>query len=88
MDLLEYVAQQIKKGKKPAEIRQLLTQNGYPVYEVENALSVAESKDDAKKAGVRIPLKLSINAPSYVIVLAVSAILLVVGIVSLVLYIK
>lgn len=86
MDLLEYVAQQIKKGKKPAEIRQLLVQNGYPVYEVENALSVAESKEDGKKAGARIPLKLSVNAPSYVIIMAVSTILLVAGIVALVLY--
>ncbi len=88
MDLLEYVAQQIKRGKKPAEIRQLLVQNGYPVYEVENALSVAESKDDAKKAGVRIPLKLPVNVPGYVVMLAVSAVLLVAGIVALVLYVK
>ncbi len=85
MDLLEYVAQQIKKGKSPSEIRQLLVQNGYPVYEVENALSVAESKDDAKG---KSPLRISVNAPGYAIIMAVSAILMVVGIVTLVLYIK
>ena len=49
MDLLEYVALQMKKGKTPGEIRQLLVQNGYPVYEVENALSVAETKDETAK---------------------------------------
>ncbi len=85
MDLLEYVAQQIKKGKKPAEIRQLLVQNGYPVYEVENALSVAESKDGSKG---KIPLKISFTAPGYIIIMAVSVVLMVIGIVTLVLYIK
>ncbi len=83
MDLLEYAAQQIKKGKSPAEIRKLLVQNGYPVYEVENALSVAESKDERKG---KSPLKISFNAPGYVIMLAVSAILLAMGIAALVVY--
>ncbi len=84
MDLLEYVAQQIKKGKNPAEIRQLLVQNGYPVYEVENALSVAESKEEVKG---KIPLRISVNAPSYVIIMAASAVLLAIGIITLIIYI-
>ncbi len=84
MDLLEYVAQQIKRGKKPSEIRQLLVQNGYPVYEVENALSVAESKDEKKGKG---SLKISFNAPGYMIIMAVSAVLLVIGVITLVIYI-
>ncbi len=85
MDLLEYTAQQIKKGKNPSEIRQLLVQNGYPVYEVENALSVAESKDEVLG---KARFKVSVNAPGYAIIMAVSAVLLVVGIVTLVLYMK
>ncbi len=85
MDLLEYAAQQIKRGKNPAEIRQLLVQNGYPVYEVENALSVAESKDELKGKG---PFKISFNAPGYVIIMAVSAVLLVIGVAALVIYVR
>ncbi len=83
MDMLEYAAQQIKKGKKPSEIRQLLVQNGYPVYEVENALSVAESKDERKG---KMPFKISVNAPGYVIILAVSGILMIIGIIAIILY--
>ncbi len=88
MDLLEYVAMQMKKGKKPSEIRQLLVQNGYPVYEVENALAVSEpdEKDDAK--GKKSPLKVSLklNAPGYVVILALSITLMVVGVATLVFY--
>ena len=87
MDLLEYVAQQMKKGKNPAEIRQLLVQNGYPVYEVENALSVADTKEEEGKKGIRLPkVSLNVHAPGYIIILAISGILMLAGIVTLILY--
>ena len=89
MDLLEYVALQMKKGKNPAEIRQLLVQNGYPVYEVENALSVADTKGEETKKRFSITLpKVSLNmhAPGYIIILALSGILMLAGIVTLILY--
>ena len=83
MDLLDYVAEQIKKGKKPGQIRELLVQNGYPVYEVENALSVAETKDEK---GGKKAINVSVNAPGYMIILVMSAILLIAGVVTLILY--
>ncbi len=85
MDLLEYVALQIKKGKNPAEIRQLLVKNGYPVYEVENALAVAESKDDAKGKKVSISVNLG-STPGYKIIFALAGILIAIGVVVLFLY--
>lgn len=85
MDLLEYVALQIKKGKNPGEIRQILVKNGYPVYEVENALAVAETKDEAAKKKFSVSLNFG-NAPGYMIIFAISGILIVAGIVTLVLY--
>jgi len=84
MDLLEYVALQMKKGKKPAEIRQLLIQNGYPVYEVENALAVTEPDTGKTKNPLNISLKF--NAPGYMIILTLSIVLMVVGVVTLILY--
>ena len=82
MDLLEYVALQMERGKKPGEIRQLLVQNGYPVYEVENALAVAEKDEEKPKS----KFSLKISAPGYVIILVLSALLMAVGIVTLILY--
>ena len=87
MDLLEYAAMQMKKGKKPAEIRQLLVQNGYPVYEVENALAVNETKEESKSKGS--PFKVSVNignAPGYMIMIALSGILILVGTITLAFY--
>ena len=95
MDLLEYVALQMKKGKNPAEIRQLLVQNGYPVYEVENALSVADTKEEETKKGIHLPkisgislpkMSLNVHAPGYVVILVLSGILMLAGIVTLILY--
>jgi len=86
MDLLEYAALQMKKGKSPAEVRKLLVQNGYPVYEVENALSVAETNDEEKKSRKLSLNSLKIKAPGYVLILGLSGVLLVVGIVTLILY--
>ena len=85
MDLLEYAALQIKKGKTPGEIRQILVRNGYPVYEVENALAVAETKDEAAKKRFSISLSFG-KAPGYAIIFAVSGILIAIGIATLVLY--
>lgn len=85
MDLLEYAAMQMKKGKSPAEVRQLLVKNGYPVYEVENALSVAETDDEEKKTR-KLSLNLKLKAPGYVLILGFSGVLLAVGIVTMILY--
>ena len=79
MDLLEYAAQELKKGKKPAEIRNLLVENGYPVYEIENALALTDSKDGKKQ-------RFSVKAPGYVVILIISGILIVIGIITLILY--
>ncbi|MBI2664722.1 hypothetical protein HYX10_05290 [Candidatus Woesearchaeota archaeon] len=84
MDLLEYVALQMKRGKSPAQIRQLLIQNGYPVYEVENALAVAETDEKAGKSGHKFSFKL--NAPGYLLILGVSVVLMITGIATLVMY--
>ncbi|MBS3133518.1 hypothetical protein J4470_05360 [Candidatus Woesearchaeota archaeon] len=86
MDLLEYVALQMKKGKNPSEIRQLLVQNGYPVYEVENALSVAETKDEEKKASKISLSSLKVNVPGYILILALSGVLMAVGVATLIVY--
>jgi len=86
MDLMEYVAMQLKNGKKPAEIRQLLVENGYPVYEVENALAVTEEKTKKERKN---PFKVSINiknAPGYVLIFALSIALITAGIITLALY--
>ena len=85
MDLLEYVETQFKKGKKPAEIRKLLVENGYPVYDIENALAISE--DDKSKRSLKISVNVK-NAPGYVFIFAVSGILILVGIITLVLYLK
>ena len=84
MDLLEYVAMQMKKGKKPKQIRQLLVQNGYPVYEVENVLAKVDTQKEDKKQPLKVSVKL--NAPSYVIIFILAVVLLVAGIVVLILY--
>ena len=86
MDLLEYVALQMKKGKNPSEIRQLLVQNGYSVYEVENALSVAETKDEEKKASKISLSSLKVNVPGYILILALSGVLMAVGVATLIVY--
>lgn len=86
MDLLEYVAIQVKKGKNPSEIRQVLVKNGYPVYEVENALAVTETKSEGKKISLKINLGFIKKAPGYVIIFSISGILIVVGVITLILY--
>jgi hypothetical protein len=86
MDLLEYVAMQIKKGKNPSEIRQILVKNGYPVYEVENALAIAETKGEKKQVKLNLNLGFIKNAPGYVIIFSISGILIAIGIVTLIIY--
>ena len=62
-------------------------QNGYPVYEVENALSVADTKEEETKKGIHLPkFSLNVHAPGYIIILALSGILMLAGIVTLILY--
>ena len=84
MDLLEYVETQYKKGKKPAEVRKLLVENGYPVYEIENALAISE---DDEKPSRKISINIK-NAPGYMIIFALSGILIIIGIITLFFYAK
>jgi len=81
MDLLDFAAREMKKGRSPSEIRKSLVDNGYPVYEVENALAVNEEGEDEK-----IKKKLAIKAPGYILIMGLSVILLAVGSIALVLY--
>jgi len=89
MDLLEYVEAQFKKGKKPAEVRKLLVENGYPVYEIENALAISEDDEKpSRKISININAINLKNAPGYMIIFALSGILIIIGIITLFFYAK
>jgi len=88
MDLLEFVAQEMKKGKDIQQIRDILIKNGYPLYDVDNALAVeAQKKDEKGQANSFGNVFGKIKGlPGYVFIFAMSIILIIVGIGTLVFY--